>query len=97
MLHDAKQYNRIYLAYGYTDLRFGIDGLARWCRTISAWTHSKRAHFFYSAAGVRTASKDFYGRVMASCLYIKGWKTAGLNGQGLYPKPAKSRRNSSHG
>ena len=29
MLHDAKQYNRIYLAYGYTDLRFGIDGLAR--------------------------------------------------------------------
>lgn len=29
MLHDAKQYSRIYLAYGYTDLRFGIDGLAR--------------------------------------------------------------------
>lgn len=29
MLSDAKQYDRIYLAYGYTDLRFGIDGLAR--------------------------------------------------------------------
>lgn len=29
MLSDAKQYGRIYLAYGYTDLRFGIDGLAR--------------------------------------------------------------------
>lgn len=29
MLNDVKQYSRIYLAYGYTDLRFGIDGLAR--------------------------------------------------------------------
>lgn len=29
MLDDVKQYSRIYLAYGYTDLRFGIDGLAR--------------------------------------------------------------------
>ena len=29
MLSDVKQYGRIYLAYGYTDLRFGIDGLAR--------------------------------------------------------------------
>ncbi len=29
MLNDVKQYSRIYLAYGYTDFRFGIDGLAR--------------------------------------------------------------------
>lgn len=29
MLNDVGQYSRIYLAYGYTDLRFGIDGLAR--------------------------------------------------------------------
>jgi len=29
MLNDVKQYGRIYPAYGYTDLRFGIDGLAR--------------------------------------------------------------------
>lgn len=29
MLNDVKQYSRICLAYGYTDLRFGIDGLAR--------------------------------------------------------------------
>lgn len=29
MLSDVKQYGRIYLAYGYTDLRFGIDRLAR--------------------------------------------------------------------
>lgn len=28
MLSDAKLYSRIYLAYGYTDLRFGIDSLA---------------------------------------------------------------------
>lgn len=29
MPSDVKQYGRIYLAYGYTGLRFGIDGLAR--------------------------------------------------------------------
>lgn len=29
MLGDVKQYSRIYLAYGYTDLRFGVDGLSR--------------------------------------------------------------------
>ncbi len=29
MLGEVNLYSRIYLAYGYTDLRFGIDGLAR--------------------------------------------------------------------
>ena len=29
MLGNVKRYSRIYLAYGYTDLRYGIDGLAR--------------------------------------------------------------------
>ena len=29
MLGNVKQYNRIYLAYSYPDLRLGIDGLAR--------------------------------------------------------------------
>lgn len=29
MLNDVKQYRRIYLAYGYTDLRFGTDDPAR--------------------------------------------------------------------
>ncbi len=29
MLGNVKRYSRIYLAYDYTDLRFGIDGLAR--------------------------------------------------------------------
>ena len=29
MLGEVSLYSRIYLAYGYTDLRFGIDGLAR--------------------------------------------------------------------
>ena len=29
MLGEVSLYSRIYLAYGYTDLRFGIDSLAR--------------------------------------------------------------------
>ena len=28
MLNDAKGFDRIYIACGYTDLRYGIDGLA---------------------------------------------------------------------
>ena len=64
MLHDAKQYSRIYLAYGYTDLRFGIDGLARVVQDHFSLDPFQKggAHSSYSTAGVRTASKDFYGR-----------------------------------
>jgi transposase len=29
MFRDSNQYKKIYLACGYTDLRFGIDGLAQ--------------------------------------------------------------------
>lgn len=28
MLNDAKNFQKMYIAYGYTDLRLGIDGLA---------------------------------------------------------------------
>ena len=97
MLGNVKRYSRIYLAYGYTDLRYGIDGLARLYRIIFHWTHFKKAVFFCSVAGGQTASKGSYGKAMVSCLFIKDWKRGTSSGQGRRQKPVRSRRNSSHG
>lgn len=45
MLGNVKRYSRIYLAYGYTDLRFGIDGLARVIQDHFRWIRFKRLPF----------------------------------------------------
>ena len=97
MLGNVKRYSRIYLAYGYTDLRFGIDGLARVVQDHFCWTRFEKAAFFCSAAGGQTASKDFYGKATALCLFIKDSKRGAFSGQEQRQKPVRSHRNSSHG
>ena len=94
MLGNVKRYSRIYLAYGYTDLRFGIDGLATF---VQEHFSLDKAAFFCSAAGGQTASKDFYGKATALCLFIKDSKRGAFSGQEQRQKPVRSHRNSSHG
>lgn len=53
MLSDVKQYGRIYLAYGYTDLCFGIDGLARVVQDNFSLDPSRKGMLFLSC-GRRT-------------------------------------------
>ena len=96
MLGNVKQYSRIYLAYGYTDLRFGIDGLARVVQDhFSLDPFQKGCLFLF--CGRQTASKDFCGKATASRLFIKDWKRGVFSGQERRQKPVRSHRNSSHG
>ena len=97
MLGNVKRYSRIYLAYGCTDLRFGIDGLARVVQDHFCWTRFEKAAFFCSAAGGQTASKDFCGKATASCSFIKDSKQDAFSGPERHKKPVRSHWNSSHG
>ena len=48
MLYDAKGFEKIYIATGYTDLRKGIDGLARMVQeTFSQNPFSKNTIFMF--------------------------------------------------
>ncbi|KAI4445422.1 hypothetical protein C823_007536 [Eubacterium plexicaudatum ASF492] len=66
-------------------------------RIIFRRTRFKKAAFFCSAAGGQTASKDFYGKATALCLFIKDSKRGAFSGQEQRQKPVRSHRNSSHG
>ena len=96
MLGNVKRYSRICLAYGCTDLRFGIDGLVRVVQDhFSLDPFQKGCLFLF--CGRQTASKDFCGKATVLCLFIKDWKRSAFSGQGQRQKPVRSHRNSSHG
>ena len=97
MLGNVKRYIRIYLAYGYTDLRYGIDGLARVVQDHFSLDPFRKGCLFCSAAGGQTASKDFCGKATASCSFIKDSKRDAFSGPERHKKPVRSHWNSSHG
>lgn len=77
MLNDVKQYSRIYLAYGYTDLRFGIDGLARVVQdNFSLNPFQKDILFLF--CGRRTDR-------LKGLLWEGGWVSIGLQKAGSRP------------
>ena len=97
MLGNVKRYSWIYLAYGYTDLRFGIDGLARVVQDHFSLDPFQKGCLFLLCGRRQTASKDFYGKATASRLFIKDWKQGAFSGREQRRKPVRSHRNSSHG
>ncbi len=100
MLGEVSLYSRIYLAYGYTDLRFGIDGLARVVQDhFELDPFQKGALFLFCGrgAGVLTGSRDCCGKGMGFCLSINGWKRDVSGGPGQRPRRGRSRRSSLHG
>lgn len=54
MLNDGTGFKKVYLATGFTDLRRGIDGLARIIRFSSSSILMIRIHYSYFAVSVRT-------------------------------------------
>lgn len=96
MLGNVKRYSRICLAYGCTDLRFGIDGLVRVVQDhFSLDPFQKGCLFLF--CGRQTASKDFCGKATASCSFIKDSKRDAFSGPERHKKPVRSHWNSSHG
>lgn len=55
MLNDGSGFKKVYLATGFTDLRRGIDGLARIIRFRSSWIRTIRIHYSYFVANARIA------------------------------------------
>ncbi len=74
MLNDAIGFDKIFIACGYTDLRFSIEGLA----AIISKT--------YSVGGVLTESKDFSGKGTDSSFSTRDLKTESSSGQELNRK-----------
>lgn len=62
MLGNVKRYSRIYLAYGYTDLRFGIDGLARVIQDHFSLDPFQKAAFSVLRQEDRPHQRTFMGR-----------------------------------
>ena len=62
MLNDFTGADKVYIASGYTDLRKGIDGLARLVQQSSLnWIHLP-THYFCSADGGETESRACTGK-----------------------------------
>lgn len=97
MLDNVKLYSCIYLAYGYTDLRFGIDGLARIVQDHFSLDPFQKGHFFLFCGRRTDRNKELLWESDGLSLFIKDWKQGVFSGQGRHQKPAGSHQNSLHG
>ena len=80
MLNDFAGADKVYIACGYTDLRKGIDGLARLVQQqfeLDPFTNT----LFCSADGGGTGSRDCTGKRMASSCCTSDWSRARINGR----------------
>ena len=85
MLNDFTGADQVYIACGYTDLRKGIDGLARLVQQqfeLDPFTNT----LFCSADGGETASRACTGKKMASSCCTSDWSRARINGRALNPR-----------
>lgn len=77
MLSESR-FEEIYIACGYTDLRYGIDGLAT---TVKEKFGLNPIPSFCSVADEATASRPSSGKAMDSCCCTNALKQAHSNGQ----------------
>ena len=94
MLKEGSGFKKVYIACGRTDLRRGIDGLARIIRFQFKLDPYDKILCFYFADKRMTASKGFYGKVMVFCFFIKELKKAVSNGHVRQKKFWKSLHSS---
>ena len=81
MLNDFAGADKVYIACGYTDLRKGIDGLARLVQQQFALDH-----YFCSADGGETASRGCTGKRTASSCCINAWNKGHISGRARNPR-----------
>lgn len=80
MLNESR-FEEIYIACGYTDLRYGIDGLATTVKEKFGLNPFSPNTIFLFAADAATESKLLSGKEMASCYCTNAWKQVHSNGQ----------------
>ena len=81
MLNNFTGADQVYIACGYTDLRKGIDGLARLVQQQFELDPN-----FCSADGGETVSRVCTGKRMASSCCTSDWSRARINGRALNPR-----------
>ena len=93
MLNDFKCSCPVYLAYGYTDLRRGIDGLVGMVQMRFQLDPFQNAMFLFCGSG-KTGSKGCIGR---ECCCTSVWKAVATRGRGTVRRRGNSRRSSTGG
>ena len=85
MLNDFTDADKVYIACGCTDLRKGIDGLARLVQQqfeLDPFTNT----LFCSADGGETVSRACTGKRTASSCCTSDWSRARINGRAQNPR-----------
>lgn len=85
MLNDFTGADQVYIACGYTDLRKGIDGLARLVQQQFALDPFTNTLFLFCGRR-RDRIKGLYWEKMASSCCTNDWKWARINGRALNPR-----------
>lgn len=85
MLNDFTGADQVYIACGYTDLRKGIDGLARLVQQqfeLDPFTNT----LFLFCGRRRDRIKGLYWEKMASSCCTSDWSRARINGRAQNPR-----------
>ena len=85
MLNDFTGADKVYIACGYTDLRKGIDGLARMVQQqfeLDPFTNT----LFLFCGRRRDRIKGLYWERMASDFCINAWNRAHTSGREVNPR-----------
>ncbi len=82
MLAEASGIEKIILICGYTDLRYGIDGLAQQIGTRYNINPFQKNVLFLFCGRRSDRIKVSYGKVQASFCYISGLKPVSSAGRG---------------
>lgn len=80
MLNDFSGADRVYIACGYTDLRKGIDGLARMVQQqfeLDPFTNT----LFLFCGGAETGSRDYTGKRTGLFCSTSGWNRVHTSGR----------------
>ena len=87
MLNDFTGADKVYIACGYTDLRKGIDGLARMVQQqfeLDPFTNT----LFLFCGRRETASRACTGKMTASFCCTNVWNRVRTSGHGTNPRCA---------
>lgn len=93
---DAGTYRAVYIVTGYTDLRFGIDGLAAVVQHKYELDPFDKDTLFLFCGRRADRIKGLLWE-MDSCCYTNDWKTEDSVGPGMNPKRKFFRKSNSHG
>lgn len=86
MLKEKIGISKVFLACGYTDLRFGVDGLANEIQNVFQLNPFDEGTLFLFCGRSSSRIKGLLWEVMVFCFFIKDLKTEDSNGHAVQMK-----------